>query len=38
VISNEMLLDAVRGQEFSKVVFHGVFPDHVIEAVKAMVR
>ena len=38
VISNEMLLDAVRGQEFSKAVFHGVFPDHVIEAVKAMVR
>lgn len=26
------------GQEFSKAVFHGVFPDHVIEAVKAMVR
>ena len=38
VISNEMLLDAVRGQEFSKAVFHGAFSDPVIEAVKAMVR
>ena len=26
------------GVEFSKAVFHGVFPDHVIEAVKARVR
>ena len=38
VISNEMLLDAIRGQEFSKVVFHGSFPDHIVEAVKAKVR
>ena len=26
------------GMEFSKAVFHGSFPDHVVEAVKAMAR
>jgi hypothetical protein len=38
IVINETLPEAVQGQEFSKVVFHGLFPDHVVEAAKARVR
>ena len=38
IVINETLPEAVQGQEFSKVVFHGLFPDHVVEAAKTRVR
>ena len=38
IVINGTLPEAVQGQEFSKAVFHGTFPDHIVEAVKAKVR